>query len=360
MSFEKKVLVLKRVENPFPTPSPTSGILRIEIESGVAEFALSLINLPNVNGAEFFMLLVDKNGKKFFFPLGAHPNRLTKTLPVCPVISDGVSAGVYIVKNDIPITLMFAGSDKFSMPLTEFKKTVAERCLENKRSQGDGKEPPLPCEPNPVKPPYPPAPHPDPTVTPPDEFKKAEQGTPYNDEAVATENYYKLEQDISLKLERLKEIERENLQFEDELSFERCTLKAQEEHAPTYCTQNETDLSSSKKNFGRQPYYYTVQRELNEIFNKFPEEPPLKQLFSDSSFVRINYSQNKYYVVGLIKENGTEKYICYGVPGEYSKNPPEQLKGFCSFVPASLFNMTGCGYWMMFQDANSGDCIKMS
>lgn len=360
MSFEKKVLILKRVDNPFSTKLATSGILRIEIESGVAELNLSLVNVPDVSRAEFFMLLIDKCGKKFFFPLGAHPNHLTKTLPVCPNITAGISAGVYAVKNNIPVTIVFSASDKLSLSLTEFKKAVAERCLENKRASDDQEEPSVPCPPNPVKPPYPPAPCPDPTVTPPDEFKKVEQGTPYNDEAVATENYYQLEQDISLKLERLKEIESENLQFEDELPYKRCTHKTQEEYSPTYCTQNETDLSGCKKTFGRQPYYSTVQRELNEIFNKFPEETPLKKLFSDCAFVRINYSQNKYYVVGLIKENGTEKYICYGVPGEYSKNPPEQLKGFCSFVPASLFNMTGCGYWMMFQDANSGDCIKMS
>jgi hypothetical protein len=61
--------------------------------------------------------------------------------------------------------------------------------------------------------------------------------------------------------------------------------------------------------------------------------------------------------VGLIKENDREKYICYGVPTENSKTPPKQLQGFCSFVALENCNDYK-GFWMMFQDAQDGKCVK--
>ena len=81
-------------------------------------------------------------------------------------------------------------------------------------------------------------------------------------------------------------------------------------------------------------------------------------MFYDSTFVKIAYAEDKYYVVGLVKEEQKEKYICYGVPGEYSTTPPKELKGYCSFVPTSIFDMQGNGYWMMFQCAITGECLS--
>ena len=76
--------------------------------------------------------------------------------------------------------------------------------------------------------------------------------------------------------------------------------------------------------------------------------------------MKINYSQSGYYVVGVINENKTPKYICYGVPAVYSKTPPKELDGFCTFIPLSIFSLDGDGFWMMFQDAVTGECIKKS
>ena len=99
---------------------------------------------------------------------------------------------------------------------------------------------------------------------------------------------------------------------------------------------------------------------MTSILNKFPPEEGLNKLFPDGKFVKINYSVDKFYVVGLIKENGKEKYVCYGVPAVYSPTPPKELAGYCSFIPLSIFDLNGDGYWMMFQDALTGKCINAS
>ena len=61
--------------------------------------------------------------------------------------------------------------------------------------------------------------------------------------------------------------------------------------------------------------------------------------------------------MGVIKEDNLPKYICYGVPGAYSETPPKELDGYCTFIPLSVFDIMGDGFWMMFQDAITGECI---
>ena len=46
------------------------------------------------------------------------------------------------------------------------------------------------------------------------------------------------------------------------------------------------------------------------------------------------------------------------MPSVYSETPPKELDGYCSFIPLSVFDMKGDGFWMMFQDAVTGECIK--
>lgn len=61
--------------------------------------------------------------------------------------------------------------------------------------------------------------------------------------------------------------------------------------------------------------------------------------------------------MGLTEEKGRPKYICYGVPAKYSPYPPKELAGYCTFIPLSIFEMKGDGFWMLFQDAKTGECV---
>ena len=70
------------------------------------------------------------------------------------------------------------------------------------------------------------------------------------------------------------------------------------------------------------------------------------------------YDKDRFYVVGVIKNKGVAKYVCYGVPDTNDKNPPQELQGYCSFVKTSKNQHDSHGYWIMFQDAQNGKCIK--
>ena len=135
--------------------------------------------------------------------------------------------------------------------------------------------------------------------------------------------------------------------------------KEKEKRADSDSAKNETDASSCQNRTGKTPYYLSVKDELDRVFSGFSHELGLEKMFPDSVFVKVPYSKEKFYVVGLVKELGVEKYICYGVPEKYSPNPPEALKDCATFIPLSIFDLKGDGYWMMFQDAITGDCIKL-
>jgi hypothetical protein len=369
MDFIKKILVLKEIEEGFSVSGKRiSGICRIEQENGVTELFLTLINAAAKDGFSYAVSVIDAKGKPFFYNLGARPTSFKTLLPQNFSIIGGVATGIFCVKENLPVTVAFAREDGFDFTLCDFKKAVAEKCLNDKKEneKQSSNTPTTPqatkkveeIEPT-IKPPYPPAPNPDPTATPPEEFPspKAESQNAYDDEAVATENYYELDDEITQKLNAVKEMTYEKVRIEDgEFTF----TGAQKEIQSGFdfdCAQNEKDSCSSRKDTGERNFYLSVRKELDKIFNEFPPENTLEKTFPKSRWARVNYSPDKYYIVGLIKEGKSEKYICYGVPAVYSENPPEELAGYCTFIPRSIFDLNGDGYWIMFQDALTGKCV---
>lgn len=364
MGFSKKILVLKEIEQGFSLNGKRlSGICRVETESGVSRIFLTVINALAKNDFEYKIMIVDGKKNSFNYDLGYRASSFSATLP--PTYNEkGLCAGLYVVKDDIPLTVAFAKEDGFNFTVNDFKKTVAEKCLTEKKEREkrlptpDEKE----IEPTPIHPPYPPAEEPDPTITPPEEFpspKSQEIKQHYDDEAVATENYYVFDKEIELKLNAVKEWTSENVRIEDdEPAFRGKEEKTQSIEDFNRAENEESFIERQENEDDGQPFYLTVKTELDNIFNKFPPEENLQKTFYDSRWARVNYSPDKYYVVGLVKEDGKEKYICYGVPATYSENPPEELKGYCTFIPLSIFNLSGDGYWVMFQDAINGQCKK--
>ncbi|MBQ9734563.1 MAG: hypothetical protein IJV95_01770 [Clostridia bacterium] len=352
--FEKKILLLKCIDRPVGIDKSMSGIARIERENGIAELYLSLINLPVYSGGEFFTLIIDGDKKTFFFPLGVRPTSVVKTFENCPNLN-GVAVCVFAVKDDLPYCLALATTDECTHTVTDLKKAVAEKCLLLKQKKNAQKTPDCTDypDPSPIKPPYPPAPSPDPEKTPPDEFDKPS----YDDEAVATTDYYALDKSIEHKLKTLENIYDRNVSPENELPFDGRQKETTKERSCANCFQDETDASFGKKDCA-EPYYLTVKRELDELFVNFPHETTLEKNFYGSKFVKVNYSENKFYVVGIIPQDD-KKYLCYGVPANFSPTPPKELKGYCSFIPLSIFDMKGKGYWMMFQDGVTGACVHL-
>ena len=337
MDFIKKVLVLKQLSNGFSTSNkPISGIFRLEIENGVATFSLSLINLSSVDGGCFYAFILDANGTLFPFELGKRPFSLTRVLEVCPDTRDGLAVGVSFIKDDLPTLIAFATENGKVNDLSNFKKAVIDRCIAERKFR---------LKTTPEK---------------PDSLTSPKPQEPYNDEVVATDNYYLNDTEFVRKLKIVESMDDEYLRNQNCKHDCRNDKETQKEFTDATVYENETSENFCKEYNEQNPYYRQAKPELDCIFAKFENEETLSRMVANSKWARINYSENKFYVVGVVKENGFEKYICYGVPAKYSKEPPKELKGFCSFIPLSLFDMKGDGYWMMFQSAVTGECVKIN
>ena len=107
-------------------------------------------------------------------------------------------------------------------------------------------------------------------------------------------------------------------------------------------------------------FYNMIAEQLDELFDKFPREHNLENLIENSKWVKINHEEeNKYYVVGIINVDQDIKYICYGVPGSYYNEPPRELLGYSQWLPTDTLNPYENGYWVMYQDADSGDNVHI-
>lgn len=421
MVLHKKMLVLKQITPGYSLSArPVSGIVRAECENGVTELTLSFLNFRPCGDEKgrYRFFLTDGKNRMFTVTLPSRPDRLSVIPEIAPDLASGIAAGVCFVADDIPAVVAFSRSEGCLTDLAAFKRAVAERLLSERKNRP--KEP-LPQKEQSAR--ILPAPaaercaaeemprlrnnaqdldfsaqNNDPNFTadftrglnsgfsaagntelqiPPakENAPAAEEygGTPqndggaasaaataYDDEAVATENYYALDREIYDKTEQLRNFENEYVRFEDGLSHYGSGQKAHKSQGDDNGAQDEGNKCCGEKYSEQNPYYLSVRKELDDMFGKFPEESCLQKLFPGSRWAHINYSAEKYYVVGLVKEEGKEKYICYGIPAPYSETAPAELAPYCSFVPVSLFDMKGDGFWMMFQSAQTGECILLS
>ena len=183
----------------------------------------------------------------------------------------------------------------------------------------------------------------------------------YDDEQIATENYFRFsdegEGERSVEEERASESvgdfqtdEKGKEEFCEEIKLgEEKSKRVSEERVKE--RQEKTDEREEEK--ADEVFYYKIEKRLNQTFADYPREENLCSMVKNSKWVKVTSSDGKSYVVGVIKENGLPKYVCYGVLGNYLEKPTS-LKGYASFIPFSPFDKKGEGYWVMFQDAIKG------
>lgn len=320
METLKKSLVLGEITEGFAIYGKSvSGIARVEKEAGGSVFSLSLVNLLPTKIGSFYAAVSDGDGNFYYFDLGKNPCSITKKISGFDKI-DGVSAGLVLIDNGLPVLIAFCRENNPAALSPElFKKAVIDKCISE---------------------------------------KKKEIRQSYDDEIVATENYYLYDRELKENLDKVEKLDDGILRNETDDGTSVCE-KTQEKNFPDdFEFSYEKTSAESQKYDERNPYFNKVKSDLDDIFFKFPPEDDLNNTVPQSKWAKISYSGDKYYVVGIINENDKEKYICYGVPDVYSEVPPEQLKGYCSFIPLSVFDLKGKGYWMMFQDAVTGECVR--
>ena len=111
--------------------------------------------------------------------------------------------------------------------------------------------------------------------------------------------------------------------------------------------------SSAARMVPESVFYEQIKTQIDSLFGSCERYAVLEELMPETKWVRVNFDDVRFYVVGLV---GTKPdYICYGVPAEYTLLPPAELGDGCRWVPELVDKPEGKGFWLMFQDAATGN-----
>jgi hypothetical protein len=189
---------------------------------------------------------------------------------------------------------------------------------------------------------------PPPTDIPPPPRELSPALNAYDDETVASKNYYEENED-----------ECDVLQKTDENASTESANQDQGTKAGSDSKTND-DASRVRGTFKTDPdgYYLAVKEEIDRLFHTYPKDNTLRGAFSCSEWVRVKgNAANPEYLVGVLRVDGRVQYICYALAAEGKNSPPDEIKNVCSFVPVSVYEETK-GFFVIFQSAANGECIR--
>ncbi|MCM1194993.1 MAG: hypothetical protein NC332_03565 [Firmicutes bacterium] len=103
---------------------------------------------------------------------------------------------------------------------------------------------------------------------------------------------------------------------------------------------------------GTDDYYDSVKTEISKVFMQFPPYYPLIRKYVGSFFVRIDFPKtDKFFVLGVLQNEGKIRYICYGLPAEQEGFSDKDFV-YIENAPVS--------FWMLFQDAGTGQISALN
>lgn len=343
MLFIKKMCVLKQLKQGFSADGkPLSGLIKVEQYGKNLSVEVSVIGYAPLSTGEYYCILADEKDRAELLPLRgkAFFNLLTE------LDFSGGFCGVicYVGKEVVPIACGVNGNKRY-----EFKKILSSA---------------LPQPTPKAKAPKPAATHADFGISESpiggvDDFdgesgeeseesklQAKRRARTYDDESVATENYFEREQ------------ENERIEFAQDYANAVHQGGGEKELKDEGQGAGENDDDQSVRDgFNSQTdgYYLSVKSEIDALFAKYPKDDRLKEMFPYSEWVRVS-ENGKEYLVGVTYEEMKAKYICYALPAS-SPTPPAEIEGVCAFVPLSLFDESQ-GFFILFQDAATGECIR--
>ncbi len=357
MNYVKKMCILRQIKQGFSGDGKTlSGLIKIEQYGKNLAVEVSIINFAPLVLGEYYCLLSDGRGKTEMLSL--------RGKSIFNILSDiDISGGFcgiicYVKTEVVPIAYGINGNGSYDWRAI-LNKTLPP-VFPKKRREKSGTEIAHAAIPVPdlqpvsnqneaptyeVKEEAPPAKAKETPLTPP---PPESSPTPYDDEAVATKNYFEEE-----KNERVQPAQA------NENAHSQSATEKQDAQTGVDSTEN-VHASDVLHPFKTDPdgYYLSVKRELDELFSSYPQDKTLCGAFRRSEWVRLRGSaKSPQYLVGAVYEEGRARYICYALAAENGATPPEEIKSVCAFVPVSPL-VDADGFFVIFQSAATGECMK--
>ena len=129
-----------------------------------------------------------------------------------------------------------------------------------------------------------------------------------------------------------------------------------------HTAEKQTEQEEAKKSVDKEPVFFDrLKPQIEKLFEKNPIEENLQSIIPNSKWIKVEYEDDgDFYVFGLIYDESDQvKYVCYGVPAVFETEPPKELSGFPTWLPLNAENKEGFGYWLTYQDAETGEAVKL-
>lgn len=336
MNYVKKMCILRQVKQGFSGDGKAlSGLVKAEQYGKNLAVEVSVINFAPLVSGEYYCMLCDSQNRVETLPLRGKSlfNILTDM-----EIADGFCAVICFVKNEVvPIAYGVNGNGEY-----DWKRILSTTLSPLGLGRKGGREETAVSSPSVTK------------AEDKEQSNESEQSkntpptTVYDDENVATENYYREETHEQDVFDQTREDAR--TQSENQKQREKTGVDVSED-------ENVDGVLHPIK-MQSDGYYRSVKEEIDDLMKKYPRDDTLKDAFACSEWVRVKGEQeNPQYLVGVVYDNGVATYICYALVAENKDCPPEEIRDVCTFVPASPFS-DDKGFFVIFQSASTGECIK--
>lgn len=122
--------------------------------------------------------------------------------------------------------------------------------------------------------------------------------------------------------------------------------------------EGKSEMNNESLPLGTVPFYEKIWHKLEEMFDIYQHDSVLEDLVYDSAWIRIPYEDDGYYVVGVISDDGKPVFICYGIPQDKMTRPDKEIEDSCEWLPIDKSDVSGRGYWLVYQDAMTGENIS--
>lgn len=122
--------------------------------------------------------------------------------------------------------------------------------------------------------------------------------------------------------------------------------------------EGKSEMNNESLPLSTVPFYEKIWHKLEEMFDIYQHDSVLEDLVYDSAWIRIPYEDDGYYVVGVISDDGKPVFICYGIPQDKMTRPDKEIEDSCEWLPIDKSDVSGRGYWLVYQDAMTGENIS--
>ena len=169
----------------------------------------------------------------------------------------------------------------------------------------------------------------------------------------------KAKDDIKINVEKLHNIEPQDFVKEKDDDEQLKTRAEENTHLYEDTPEDIEKLIDEEMDEGN--FYELIKEQIDDLFARFPRNETLESIVDNSKWVTINYDdvQNDYVVGLLYDEEGKLEFVAYGVPGNIDNQPPSQIIEYSQWLPLDPKKPNEEGYWVMFQDAMTGDSVRL-